>query len=88
MRRLAEIYPPLVHQLNLQALIERPLTIFGSNRISKPNSTVRPTDHARINAQTRQIAFNQALRKVSFVQTTVAVSIYTNVLISKSVSTR
>ena len=47
------------------------------------NSTVRPTDHTRINAQTRQIAFNQALRMVSFVQTTVAVSIYTNVLISK-----
>ena len=56
---------------------------FGSNRISKTNSIVRPTDHTRINAQTRQIGFNQDLRKVSFVQTTVAVSIYSIFLISK-----
>ena len=55
MQRLAEIYPPLLHQLNLQVLIPRPLTTFGSNRISKTNSIVRRTDHTRINAQTRQI---------------------------------
>ena len=50
------------------------LTTFGSNQIRKTRSIVRQTDHKSINGQSNQIAFNQALQKVFFVQTTISVS--------------